>query len=67
LTVINKIVALGLAISLGGVPAFALVHETNHGDWPTNWPAEFEPLRPQARSIGLAAGNQEEWYEHKKT
>jgi hypothetical protein len=41
----------------------ALVMENNHGNWPASWPKELEPLRSQARTVALAAGNQETVYE----
>jgi hypothetical protein len=39
----------------------AIVSET--GMWPDSWPIELQPYRAQARTIMIAAGNQENVYE----
>jgi hypothetical protein len=35
----------------------------NRGSWPNDWPKELEPYRQQAKTIGVAAGNQEDVFE----
>ena len=39
----------------------AIVYET--GKWPDSWPNELSPYRAQAKTIEIAAGNQENVYE----
>ena len=43
--------------------AFGLVGISNEGQWPTNWPAQMDPLRKSARTISVATGIQENIYE----
>ena len=42
---------------------FGLVQITNRGTWPADWPEELEQYRKQAKTIGVAAGNQEDVFE----
>jgi hypothetical protein len=42
---------------------FGLVMTTGHGTWPADWPKELESYREQAKTIGIAAGNQEDVFE----
>lgn len=41
----------------------ALVGEYEQGMWPASWPKELEPYRKQAKTIMLAAANQEDVHE----
>jgi hypothetical protein len=41
--------------------ALVMIHE--EGMWPADWPKELEPYREQARTIGVAAGGQEDVFE----
>jgi hypothetical protein len=49
-------------LMLGLLPAsaWALVMVSQQGNWPTDWPAELEPLRKQAKSIAVATGVQQD-------
>jgi hypothetical protein len=51
------------SILLTPLLCFGLVMTTDHGTWPANWPKELEPYREQAKTIGVAAGNQEDVFE----
>jgi len=42
---------------------FALIGGYNVGRWPNSWPKELELYRKQAKTIEIAAGNQENVYE----
>ncbi len=42
-------------------PAMMVVY--GEGRWPTDWPIELSPYRSQARTLEIAAGNQETVYE----
>jgi len=42
---------------------FGMVQITGQGTWPTDWPKELEPYREHAKTIGVAAGNQEDVFE----
>jgi hypothetical protein len=52
-----------LAIILAPLASFALVQTEDRGTWPAGWPVELEPLRKQARTIGVAHGLQENIYD----
>ncbi|MHC4639224.1 MAG: hypothetical protein ACYTBV_17235, partial [Planctomycetota bacterium] len=52
-----------LAFTLFSTSSIALFITRNEGIWPANWPKELEPYRNQAKTIELAAGNQENVYE----
>jgi hypothetical protein len=41
----------------------AAIFTKDTGDWPKDWPAELEPLRGSARTIGIATGIQQDVYE----
>ena len=61
----GKIVCIvGAAIILlGSALCLALVIGNEEGMWPANWPKELESYRKQARTLEIAAGNQETVYE----
>ena len=42
---------------------FGTVITHTQGKWPDSWPKELEPFRKQAKTIEIAAGNQENVYE----
>jgi len=58
--------AIVLAVSVGlfaSCLCLGLVQTMGHGTWPADWPKELEPYRGQAKTIGVAAGNQEDVFE----
>ena len=54
--------ALVFVLLMGGF-ASAVVMISDKGDWPADWPKSLEPLRGSARTLEVAAGNQENIYE----
>ncbi len=52
-----------LALTLFSTSSIALVMTREEGIWPESWPKELELYRKQAKTIELAAGNQENVYE----
>lgn len=40
-----------------------LISTSDSGTWPQTWPAELDPLRKQARTIGVATGIQQDIHE----
>jgi hypothetical protein len=48
---------------LGAASARSAIYTQEEGNWPKDWPAELEPLRGSARTIGVATGIQENIYE----
>jgi len=52
-----------IIIFLCSTLCLALVGRCEQGMWPANWPKEFEPYRKQAKTIMLAAANQEDVHE----
>jgi hypothetical protein len=52
-----------LVFTLISASSIALITGRGEGNWPASWPKELEPYRKQAKTIELAAGNQENVYE----
>jgi hypothetical protein len=57
------VAAFALLILLLPLFCFGLVMTEGRGTWPADWPKQLEPYREQAKTIGVAAGNQEDVFE----
>lgn len=52
-----------LILAIGQEPGQCLVFTRDGGSWPSDWPAELEPLRGSAKTIDVGTGTQEQIYE----
>jgi hypothetical protein len=58
-----RILLVILTIALVPQPGQCLVFTRHGGSWPSDWPAELEPLRGNAITIDVGTGTQEQIYE----
>jgi hypothetical protein len=59
----TRLVVAGTVMLSLAAACWSMAMVGDGGSWPKSWPEKLEPLRNQARSYQLAAGNQEDVYE----